>query len=131
MLPTVAGPGTAAGVADPRRCEIVLQLLAKKWIVSILLALEEAPRRRQYLFHTLKVSSSRLDPTIQTMTRWGVIERAWIPSGNTDAPGLAITPLGRDLLGAITRLAEWQHVNLDALVQNDARWREARQPSPY
>jgi hypothetical protein len=36
---------------DPRRCEIVLGLLAKKWMIPILVELDSEPRRRQYLFN--------------------------------------------------------------------------------
>lgn len=108
---------------DPRRCEIVLGLLAKKWMIPILVELDSEPRRRQYLFNRLKVSSSRLDPTIQEMTRWGVIERAWIPCGRTDGPALAITDLGRSLLATLTRLSEWQSAHHSELLANDVDWR--------
>ena len=73
----------AEPAVDPRRCELVLSLLAKKWVIPILVELEAEPRRRQYLVTRLKVASSRLDPTIQEMTRWGLVERAWIPCGST------------------------------------------------
>lgn len=108
---------------DPRRCEIVLGLLAKKWMIPILVELDSEPRRRQYLFSRLKVSSSRLDPTIQEMTRWGLVERAWIPCGRTDGPALAITDLGRSLLATLTRLSEWQSTHHSELLANDVDWR--------
>ena len=107
---------------DPRECEIALELLARKWLIPILVELERSPRRRQYLFVTLGISSSRLDPTIQSMTRWGVIERAWIPSGQTDGPGLAITDVGRALLTALTRLSAWQHEHHSELLTNNRDW---------
>jgi len=108
---------------DPRRCEIVLGLLAKKWMIPILVELDSEPRRRQYLFNRLKVSSSRLDPTIQEMTRWGLVERAWIPCGRTDGPALAITDLGLSLLATLTRLSEWQSAHHSELLANDVDWR--------
>ena len=112
---------------DPRQCEIALELLAKKWLIPILVELERSPRRRQYLFVTLRISSSRLDPTIQAMTRWGVIERAWIPSGQTDGAGLAITELGRALLAALTRLSGWQSDHHSELLANNREWTAAHE----
>ncbi len=116
------------GPLDPRQCEIALDLLGKKWSIPILVELERAPRRRQYLFVTLGISSSRLDPTIQSMTRWGVIERAWIPSGHTDGPGLAITEVGRSLLVALTRLSAWQNEHHSKLLANSKVWAAAHEP---
>jgi len=116
-------PPVVDGVSvDPRRCEIALELLAKKWLIPILVELEQAPRRRQYLFATLRMSSSRLDPTIQAMTRWGVIERTWIPSGRTDGPGLGITDLGRALLVELGRLSAWQSDHEAELLASNRVW---------
>lgn len=115
-------PALGGARVDPRECEIALELLARKWLIPILVELERCPRRRQYLFVTLGISSSRLDPTIQTMTRWGVIERAWIPSGQTDGPGLAITDVGRALLAALTRLSAWQNDHHSELLENNRDW---------
>lgn len=122
-LDVVVTADQAPADADPRRCEIVLGLLAKKWMIPILVELDAEPRRRQNLFNRLKVSSSRLDPTIQEMTRWGLIERAWIPSGRTDGPAIAITDLGRSLLATLTRLGEWQSTHHSELLANDVDWR--------
>ena len=108
---------------DTTRCEIVLGLLARKWMIPILVELDAAPRRRQYLFNRLKVSSSRLDPTIQELMRWGLIERAWIPNGRSDGPGIAISPLGQSMLDLVTTLGEWQHEHLPQLSANDSDWR--------
>ena len=108
---------------DTTRCEIVLGLLARKWMIPILVELAAAPRRRQYLFVRLKVSSSRLDPTIQELMRWGLIERAWIPNGRSDGPGIAISALGRSMLDLVTTLGEWQHAHLPQLSANDSDWR--------
>ena len=115
-------PDHAVPDADPRRCAIVLDLIARKWMVPILVELEQAPRRRQYLLVTLKVPGSRLDTTIQSMRQWGVIERTWIPSGRTEGPGLAITALGRSLLAEVTRLSEWQHRHHSTLLANKHDW---------
>jgi DNA-binding HxlR family transcriptional regulator len=108
---------------DTTRCEIVLGLLARKWMIPILVELAAAPRRRQYLFNRLKVSSSRLDPTIQELMRWGLIERAWIPNGRSDGPGIAISALGRSMLDLVTTLGEWQNAHLPQLSANDSDWR--------
>ena len=116
-------PVQGAAERDATRCEIVLGLLARKWMIPILVELAAAPRRRQYLFVRLKVSSSRLDPTIQELMRWGLIERAWIPNGRSDGPGIAISDLGRSLLDLVTTLGEWQHAHLPELSANDADWR--------
>ena len=97
-------PDQRAAERDTTRCEIVLGLLARKWMIPILVELAAAPRRRQYLFVRLKVSSSRLDPTIQELMRWGLIERAWIPNGRSDGPGIAISALGRSMLDLVTTL---------------------------
>lgn len=114
--------------ADPRHCEIALELLHKKWMVPILVELAREPRRRQYLFATLRVANGPLDTTIQTMTRWGVIERSWIASGRTDGPGLAITDLGRTLLAAVTRLSRWQSDHHSELLANNRDWRATHEP---
>ena len=119
---SLAIPGATGTELNARKCEIALALLSKKWLIPILVELEQSPRRRQYLFATLRISSSRLDPTIQTMTRWGVIERVWIPSGQTDSPGLAITDIGRALLAELTRLSAWQHKHHSALLANSEQW---------
>jgi|GEM_PF-1847363 len=119
--------GSTERWADPRRCDIVLALLARKWMIPILMELARSPQRRQYLFVTLRVSSSRLDPTIQTMKQWGLIELTWIPSGKTDGPGLGITDLGRSLLTALTTLSEWQNTNETELLANSREWIETHQ----
>lgn len=116
-------PDQRAAERDTTRCEIVLGLLARKWMIPILVELAAAPRRRQYLFVRLKVSSSRLDPTIQELMRWGLIERAWIPNGRSDGPGIAISALGRSMLDLVTTLGEWQHAHLSLLSANDSDWR--------
>ena len=116
-------PDQGAAERDTTRCEIVLGLLARKWMIPILVELAAAPRRRQYLFNRLKVSSSRLDPTIQELMRWGLIERAWIPNGRSDGPGIAISALGRSMLDLVTTLGEWQHAHLPQLSANDSDWR--------
>ncbi len=111
--------------SDPRRSEIAVSLLTSKWTVPILLELVAEPRRRQYLFARLRVSSSRLDRTVQTLSRWGLIERTWIPSGSTDSPGLAITAVGRKFLEAVSNLSDWQRTHHSELLTNDADWRAA------
>ena len=116
-------PDQCAVERDTTRCEIVLGLLARKWMIPILVELAAEPRRRQYLFVRLKVSSSRLDPTIQELMRWGLIERAWIPNGRSDGPGIAISALGRSMLDLVTTLGEWQNANLPQLSANDSDWR--------
>lgn len=116
-------PDQEAAESDTTRCEIVLGLLARKWMIPILVELAAAPRRRQYLFVRLKVSSSRLDPTIQELMRWGLIERAWIPNGRSDGPGIAISALGGSMLDLVTTLGEWQHTHLPQLSANDSDWR--------
>jgi DNA-binding HxlR family transcriptional regulator len=114
---------------DPRSNEIAISLLARKWTVPVLVELLAEPRRRQYLFNRLRVSSSRLDPTIQVLSRWGLIARVWLPSGGTESPALAITDLGRCFLDAVSRLSEWQRSNDANLATNDAEWR-ARHSGP-
>ena len=107
------------------RCETVLNILGKKWMIPVLAELQAEPRRRKHLFRRLRVSSSRLDPTIQDLMKWGLIERTWIPNGRTDGPGLAITDLGRSLLELVAALTEWQRVHQSELVANEADWSAA------
>ena len=116
--------------SDLPRCELVLNLLGRKWVIPILVELDVEPRRRQYLFHTLKVSSSRLDPTIQQLTRLGLVERTFIPNGRTDGPGLAITELGHSFLLLVTTLGEWEHVHLAELLANVSDWRDRHPDEP-
>ena len=107
----------------PRSCAIALDLLGKKWTIPLLVELEHGPRRRYQLRQALKVQNDRLDATVQMMVRWGVIERAFIPCGQTDGPGYAITPLGREFLESVARLGEWQHDHHSELLANDREWR--------
>lgn len=111
-------------------CELVLNLLSRKWVVPILVELASEPRRRKYLFHTLRMSSSQLDRTIQELTRLGLIERIFIPSGHTDGPGLAITELGRSFLVMVTKLGEWENLHRPELLTNLAHWRELHPDHP-
>lgn len=115
---------------DLPHCELVLNLLARKWVIPILVELAAEPRRRQYLFHRLKVSSSRLDPTIRQLTRLGLVERTFIPHGQSDGPGLAITELGRSFLVVTATLGEWEDVHRSELLINIARWRELHPDGP-
>jgi len=109
---------------DPLGCEIAIELLRRKWLVPILVELDKEPRRRQYLFATLKVSSGNLDNTLASMARWGVIERTLVPNGRTDSLALAITDLGRTLLSEVTRLSAWQHEHHEQLLANNHEWRQ-------
>lgn len=112
-------------------CDIVLHILGRKWVIPILSELAIEPRRRKYLFAKLRVPSSRLDPTIQELARWGLIERLLIPCGKTDGVAVAITDLGRSFLALASRLSEWQSTHQSELRANDVEWRTSHADSPH
>jgi DNA-binding HxlR family transcriptional regulator len=118
----VARPRTGHDV-DLQSFEIALELLRKKWAIPLLCELDRGPRRRHQLVSALHVRNEPLDATIQMMRRWGAIDRTLIPCGQTDGNGYAITPIGRELLDAVARLAEWQLQNLPELLANDREWK--------
>jgi DNA-binding HxlR family transcriptional regulator len=91
----------------------LLDRLSDKWVVLVLVALEEAPQRYSQLARTIAgVSQKMLTQTLRTLERDGLVTRtvtATVPVTVT----YELTALGRSLLEVIAGLKTWAESHMD------------------
>ncbi len=106
----------------------LLDRVADKWSVLILLTLGNGEMR----FNALKrridgISQKMLSQTLRSLERDGLVLRAVVPSVPVTV-SYAISPLGRELLGALQAMIDWAEARMGMVAQAqrdyDARERE-------
>jgi len=111
---------TAAGTARPRAqvawndAAAVLGLLAGKWVLPVLEALDGGgPRRHNQLRRAIpaNVSAKSLDDTLRKMETSGLVERSVHP-GNPPTVSYRLTPLASSLLDPLASLGRWGSAHL-------------------
>jgi DNA-binding HxlR family transcriptional regulator len=86
----------------------VAGLLARRWVVPIVMVLRDGPRRRFQLAIALRgVSAKVLTETLRHLEGEGIVERQLVRESDAVGAGYALTPRGRALDELISALAEW------------------------
>jgi DNA-binding HxlR family transcriptional regulator len=108
------------------KLDIVINLIAAKWAVPVLLVLAAQPVRRKQLKQMLSgINDDRLDAALTRHLRWGLVERSWITGPRADEPGYALTELGESLLRSVGPLARWQSLHEAELLGKRHKWDRA------
>jgi DNA-binding HxlR family transcriptional regulator len=112
--PLILRRGNAYAADCPTRA--LLDRVGDKWSVLILLLLGEADTR----FNGLKrriggVSQKMLSQTLRSLERDGLLRRDVEPTTPVSVT-YRITPLGRELLGALRLMIDWAETRMPAVV---------------
>ena len=104
---------------DPTACPVrqVLDHVAAKWTILILMELANGPARFNALGRALPdISKRMLTQTLRDLERDGLVIREVFP---TKPPSVEYTlsPMGRSLLTAMDGLFEWASANFDHIKQ--------------
>ncbi|PWI16318.1 transcriptional regulator [Streptomyces sp. Act143] len=113
----------------------VLEVIASKWTMLVLVALEDGrPMRFTELRRRLDgVTQKVLTSTLRALEREGLLAREVYP---TVPPRVEyrLTGLGREMGGLIQGITDWSQANIDAIrtarEEFDARTAEAADPAP-
>ena len=110
--PTLAGDAFAAECPTRR----LLDRIADKWSVLILLLLgDDAMRFNQLKRRIGGISQKMLSQTLRSLERDGIVLRTVEPTMPVRVT-YAITPLGRDLLGALRAMIVWAETRIPEVV---------------
>ena len=104
-------PGSSEPAADA--AQAAAALLARKWVLPILVALAERPLRRFQLAVAIsEVAPKVLTETLRLLEREGLVERVLVRESEVIV-GIAyeLTPLGRALDQPVRALARWSAVH--------------------
>lgn len=102
------------GAYAPDRCppSRALELLADKWKVVVVCALEDRPRRTGELRRGIEgISQKVLTETLRGLERDGLVQRTLFP-GVPPAVEYGLTPLGQSLLCPVAALHRWAQTHL-------------------
>lgn len=94
---------------SPATCppSLALDLLADKWAVVVVCALEARPKRSGALRREIEgVSQKVLTQTLRRLERDGLVARTLFP-GVPPPVEYALTPMGHSLVAALTALHRW------------------------
>lgn len=112
---------------DPMACPVrqVLDHVAAKWTMLILLELANGPARFNALGRSLPdISKRMLTQTLRDLERDGLVTREVFP---TKPPSVEYTlsPMGRSLLSAMEGLFDWAADNFDHIKQARVEYAQA------
>jgi len=94
----------------------LLDRIADKWSVLILLLLgDDAMRFNQLKRRIGGISQKMLSQTLRSLERDGLVRRTVEPTMPVSVT-YAITPLGRDLLGALRAMIDWAETRMPDVV---------------
>ncbi|MGK6322183.1 winged helix-turn-helix transcriptional regulator [Sphingomonas sp. DT-51] len=115
---TVRGDVYAADCPTRR----LLDRVGDKWSVLILLLLSDSPHR----FNALKrriagVSQKMLSQTLRSLERDGLVTRE-VEASVPVKVLYRITPMGRELIGALRQMIDWAETRLGAVAAAQARY---------
>ncbi|MEJ1156914.1 winged helix-turn-helix transcriptional regulator [Prosthecomicrobium sp. N25] len=101
---------------------LVLDRIADKWTLLILLRLEEEPRRFNALRREVDgISQKVLSQTLRALERDGLVQRRVYPTVPVSVE-YAITPLGRTLTGTVDAIRRWAQDNIESVLAAQKRY---------
>ena len=111
-VPSVGGPGAAAGEADSMLWTAVVQrglnVMTRKWTVSIVRVLEPGPLRIGVLRLQLKgIQPKVLRETLRALKADGVVCQVLLDEDPSNAVGWALTTDGRSLVEPLAAIYLW------------------------
>lgn len=96
------------GLGEVRGATLVASLLARRWVVPIVVALRDGPRRRFQLAVAVRgISAKVLTETLRHLEAERIVERQLVREFDAVGAGYALTLRGRALDELIAALAEW------------------------
>lgn len=103
-------------VLNPRcPTQQVLDRVASKWTMLVILALSEEARRYAELQRRVKgVTKKVLTQTLRTLEREGLVERRVFDTVPVQTE-YSLTELGRSLAGAVSTIRAWAYDNMDRI----------------
>lgn len=132
---TLTSPGhlheTARGDVYARDCPTrqLLDRIGDKWSVLILLLLGEEEMRFSRLKHRIDgVSQKMLSQTLRSLERDGLLTRHPVATVPVTV-SYRITPLGRELLGALNQMIDWAETRMRDVAVAQARFDRERTPT--
>ena len=102
--------------------QTITELIAAKWVIPIMTALEPGPLRYAEMRQQVgRVSRKVLSANLRRLDRVGLVTRVLV-NGDNPAVGYALTPAGRSLLPAMAGLGFWfdAHAHELNLEESDA-----------
>lgn len=100
----------------------LLDRIGDKWSVLILLLLGDSDRRFNELRRRIGgISQKMLSQTLRSLERDGLVTRTVEPTMPVTVT-YAITPLGRELLGALRLMIDWAEVRMPAVAEAQRRY---------
>lgn len=107
----------------------ILDRIADKWMVLLLVRLAEQPRRFNALRREIQgLSQKVLSQTLKNMERDGFVTRSVFPTVPVTVE-YSVTPLGRSLAETLAPLMEWSEAHIGA-VEEARRAFDARAADP-
>lgn len=114
---------------DPRcPTRLVLDRIADKWTVMLLVTLAAAPTRFAALRRRTGISQKMLSQTLRRMERDGLVSRHVFPTVPVTVE-YAATPLGRTLAATLDSLRDWAESHIGAVLAAQQRY-DAAQAAP-
>jgi DNA-binding HxlR family transcriptional regulator len=107
-----------------RQCptRLVLDRIADKWTLLVLLRLDAAPCRFNQLRREIDgISQKVLSQTLRTLERDGLVDRKVFATVPVTVE-YTITPLGRTLTGTVAALREWAEHNIETVLEAQRRY---------
>ncbi|WP_341207484.1 helix-turn-helix domain-containing protein [uncultured Sphingomonas sp.] len=122
---------TCRGDAYARDCPTrqLLDRIGDKWSVLILLLLGEEEMRFSRLKQRIDgISQKMLSHTLRSLERDGLLTRHPVATVPVTV-SYRITPLGRDLLGALRMMIDWAETRMSEVAAAQARFDRERVPA--
>jgi len=104
---------------------VVLDRIADKWTVLVLVSLREGPLRFNRLRREIDgLTQKMLSQTLKALERDGLVARKVTPTVPISVE-YSLTPLGATLVSTVDELQRWARDHIDAVVQAQRRYDSA------
>ncbi|MGD9793830.1 MAG: winged helix-turn-helix transcriptional regulator [Acidimicrobiia bacterium] len=108
----IGGPGAAPGEVDALMWSVTFQralaVLNRKWVVSIVRALEHGPRRAFQIRNEVKgIQQKVLRDALKTLERDGLVQQVLMREETSSGVGWELTANGRSLVEPVAAIYRW------------------------
>ena len=102
------------GLAWTHTTQEVLTLLTRKWVVPVIRALLDGPKRNFQLRLAVKgIQPKVLTETLRALIADGLVERVIVHEDGTASIAYGLTDLGQSLVAPLVSLFDWGRAHLD------------------